>query len=177
MQRSVDKPHSRTGKATVEAPVRSSTRTDSVTATTVPGFPTTRMRRNRATAWSRRLVAENVLTPADFIWPVFVVEGHGQRVPVGSMPGVERLSPDLVVGAARDASALGIPMIALFPYTDPSLRTDDGRELVDGGVEGVCRSSRPLLGRLRHACQRPRAGDGQPRDRQPTMRNSANSPV
>ena len=73
---------------------------------TPAGFPTTRMRRNRATPWSRRLVAENVLTPADLIWPVFVVDGKNKRVPVASMPGVERLSVDLDRrGGARGAGA------------------------------------------------------------------------
>ena len=84
------------------------------------------MRRNRSTGWSRRLVAENMLTAADLIWPIFVIEGRGKRMPVDSMPGVERLSVDLVVAAAEEAVALGIPAIALFPYTDPKLRTDDG---------------------------------------------------
>jgi porphobilinogen synthase len=91
-------------------------------------FPAVRMRRNRRTRWSRRMVAENVLTPADLIWPMFVVDGRGVREPVPSMPGVDRLSVDLAVGAAEEAAALGIPVIALFPYTDPKLRTEDGRE-------------------------------------------------
>ena len=90
-------------------------------------FPAVRMRRNRKAGWSRRLVAENVLTPADLIWPMFVTEGRGKRVPVASMPGVERLSVDLVVEAAEEAVALGIPAIALFPYTDAKLR-DRGRQ-------------------------------------------------
>ncbi|MGE3067628.1 MAG: porphobilinogen synthase [Hyphomicrobiaceae bacterium] len=108
-----------------------------------PAFPTTRMRRNRATGWSRRLVAENVLTPADFIWPIFVVEGSGTRVEVASMPGVKRLSPDLCVEAAREAAGLGIPAIALFPYTDPKLRTEDGREAFNPG-NLVCRATRAI---------------------------------
>ncbi len=107
------------------------------------GFPTTRMRRNRATAWSRRLVAETVLTPADLIWPVFVVEGQGTRVPVTSMPDVERLSPDLIVEAAREAQDLGIPVIALFPFTDPALRSDDGREAFNPD-NLVCRATRAI---------------------------------
>ena len=108
-----------------------------------PGFPSTRMRRNRASAWSRRLVAEHVLTPADLIWPVFVVEGKGKRVPIASMPGVERLSVDLVVGAAKEAVALGIPAIALFPYTDPRLRSDDGAEAFNKD-NLVCRATRAI---------------------------------
>ncbi len=110
---------------------------------TGPAFPTTRMRRNRATSWSRRLVAENVLTPADFIWPIFVVEGNNTRVKVDSMPGVERLSADLCVAAARKAAALGIPAIALFPYTDPKLRTEDGREAFNPD-NLVCRATRAI---------------------------------
>ena len=107
------------------------------------GFPTTRMRRNRATPWSRRLVAENVLTAADMIWPVFVVEGRNTRMPVSSMPGVDRLSVDLMAGAAREAASLGIPMIALFPYTEPKLRTDDAREAFNPD-NLVCRATRAI---------------------------------
>ena len=112
-------------------------------ASTEPGFPTTRMRRNRATPWSRRLVAQNVLTPADFIWPVFVVDGRDTRVPVASMPGVERLSVDLVVGAAREAHSLGIPAIALFPFTNPKLRTEDASEAFNPD-NLVCRATRAI---------------------------------
>jgi porphobilinogen synthase len=115
----------------------------SVLEPATPGFPTTRMRRNRAQSWSRRLVAENVLTPADLIWPVFVVDGTATRVPVASMPGVERLSVDLVVGAAKEAAGLGIPMIALFPYTDPRLRSEDAREAFNRD-NLVCRATRAI---------------------------------
>jgi porphobilinogen synthase len=101
------------------------------------------MRRNRAQPWSRRLIAENVLTTADLIWPVFVVEGRNTRVPVASMPGVERLTVDLVVAAAEEAVSLGIPAMALFPYTDPSLRTEDGREAFNPD-NLVCRSCRAI---------------------------------
>ena len=110
---------------------------------TPPGFPTTRMRRNRATPWSRRLVAENVLTAGDMIWPVFVVEGRNTRAAVSSMPGVERLSVDLIAGAAREAAGLGIPMIALFPYTDPKLRSEDGREAFNPD-NLVCRATQAI---------------------------------
>jgi porphobilinogen synthase len=91
-------------------------------------FPAIRMRRNRRTSWSRRLMAENVLTPADLIRPIFVVAGRGVREAVPSMPGVHRVSADVAVEAAQEAASLGIPAVALFPYTDPKLRTDDGRE-------------------------------------------------
>ncbi|HEY0302704.1 MAG TPA: porphobilinogen synthase, partial [Rhizomicrobium sp.] len=91
-------------------------------------FPATRLRRLRRHDWTRRLVAESTLSAADFIWPLFVVAGDKKREPVPSMPGVERLSVDLAVGAAEEAAKLGIPAVALFPYTDPSLRSEDGRE-------------------------------------------------
>jgi len=106
-------------------------------------FPSVRMRRNRRTTWSRRLVAENVLTVDDLIWPIFVVEGRNVRQPVESMPGVDRLSIDLTVEAAREAVALGIPVVALFPYTDPKLRTDDGREAFNR-ENLVCRATRAI---------------------------------
>ena len=78
-------------------------------------FPHTRMRRLRASAFARDMVRESTLTPADFIYPVFVLEGSGQREAVPSMPGVERLSIDLLVELAKEANALGIPALALFP--------------------------------------------------------------
>ncbi|GAB5452629.1 MAG: porphobilinogen synthase [Halioglobus sp.] len=81
-------------------------------------FPQTRMRRLRAHDFSRRLVRENQLTPADLILPVFVLEGENQREAVQSMPGVERLSTDLLVKLAREAHSLGIPAIALFPVVE-----------------------------------------------------------
>jgi porphobilinogen synthase len=106
-------------------------------------YPATRMRRLRRHNWTRRLVAENTLSPADFIWPVFVIEGENKREPVGSMPGVERLSVDLVVEAAQEASALGIPVMALFPQTPSSLKTEDGREALNSG-NLVCRAVRAI---------------------------------
>ncbi len=78
-------------------------------------FPATRMRRLRATGFARRLVRENALSPDDFIYPVFVLEGEGQRQAVPSMPGIERLSVDLLVELATELVALGIPAVALFP--------------------------------------------------------------
>ncbi len=94
-----------------------------------PGqYPSVRMRRNRREDGIRRLVAENKLTADDFIWPVFVIDGKKQTVPVDSMPGVDRLSVDLLPRAAEKAAALGIPAMALFPYTDPARKTEDGRE-------------------------------------------------
>jgi porphobilinogen synthase len=89
-------------------------------------FPLGRPRRTRMTAWSRRLVREHELTAADLIWPIFVIEGTSKREPVAAMPGVERLSIDLAVRAAEEAAALKIPVIALFPNVDRSLRTPGG---------------------------------------------------
>jgi porphobilinogen synthase len=106
-------------------------------------FPGVRMRRNRRTKWSRRLVAENILTVDDLIWPIFVVEGRNVRQPVESMPGVDRLSVDLAVEAAGEAVALGIPVVALFPFTEPKLRTDDGREAFNR-ENLVCRATRAI---------------------------------
>jgi porphobilinogen synthase len=106
-------------------------------------FPATRLRRTRMSAWSRRLVAEHTLSPADLIWPIFLVDGESTRIPVASMPGVERLSVDLAVKAAEEAVALGIPAVALFPYTDPTLRTDDAREAFNG-KNLVCRATRAI---------------------------------
>jgi porphobilinogen synthase len=94
-------------------------------------YPATRLRRPRAHAWSRALFAEVTLSPADFIWPLFVTEGKGERTAVPTMPGVERLSVDLVAEAAKEAESLGIPCIALFPNTPPEKRTADGREALN----------------------------------------------
>jgi len=106
-------------------------------------YPALRMRRLRRHDWSRRLVAENTLSPADFIWPVFVIEGDNKREAVLSMPGVERLSVDLAVHAAKEAAQLGIPVIALFPQTPAGLKTDDGREAVNPD-NLVCRTVRAI---------------------------------
>jgi porphobilinogen synthase len=106
-------------------------------------FPAVRMRRNRKSGWARRLVAENVLTAGDLIWPIFVTEGRGKRLPVESMPGVERLSVDLVAKAAEEALGLGIPAIALFPYTDAGLRSEDGAEAFNP-ENLVCRATRAV---------------------------------
>ena len=106
-------------------------------------YPTTRMRRNRRTPWIRRMVRENTLTADDLIWPVFVVDGKGERQPIASMPGVERLSIDLLAEAVAGAVELGIPCVALFPYTDPALKTPDAREAVNPD-NLVCRAVRAI---------------------------------
>ncbi len=106
-------------------------------------FPATRMRRLRQADWSRRLVAESALSPADLIWPIFVTAGTGVREPVPSMPGVDRLSVDLAAQAAKEAQALGIPVVALFPFTEKSARSDDGREALNPD-NLVCRAIKAI---------------------------------
>jgi len=88
----------------------------------------TRPRRLRQADWMRRLVRETALSVDDLIWPIFVVDGQNQRQPIDSMPGVERVSVDLVAEKANEAAGLGIPCIALFPYTDPSAKTPGAEE-------------------------------------------------
>ena len=94
-------------------------------------YPDTRMRRNRRHEWSRRLVRETQLSPADLIWPIFIRDGENEREPVPSMPGVERLTIDLTVEAVGNAKQLGIPAVALFPATDPALKTPDAEEALN----------------------------------------------
>ena len=94
-------------------------------------FPATRLRRTRASAWSRALHRETMLTPADLIWPLFVTEGAGVEEPIGSLPGVSRWSVDLIAARAKEAVALGIPCLALFPNTQPERRSEDGAEALN----------------------------------------------
>ncbi|MFD1036028.1 porphobilinogen synthase [Sphingomonas hankookensis] len=89
-------------------------------------YPALRLRRTRATGWSRRLHAETILTPADLIWPLFVTEGDNEAV--ATLPGVSRWNLAGIVARAREARDLGIPVLALFPNTPPGLRSDDGAE-------------------------------------------------
>jgi len=97
----------------------------------IGAFPETRLRRTRATAWSRALHRETQLTPADLIWPLFVTEGAGVEDPIGSLPGVSRWSVDRIAERAREAVALGIPCLALFPNTQADRRSDDGAEALN----------------------------------------------
>jgi porphobilinogen synthase len=104
-------------------------------------FPAGRPRRLRRDAFTRNLVRESTLTSSDFIYPVFVVDGKQQRQPVASMPGVERLSLDLLLPVAEECVKLGIPVMALFPVVDASLKTYDGKEATnpDGLIPRVVR--------------------------------------
>jgi len=108
-----------------------------------PAYPAIRMRRLRRHEWSRRLVAENTLSAADLIWPLFLIDGENRRTEVATMPGVSRLSVDLAVEAAQEAARLGIPVVALFPQTDPSRKSEDGREALNAD-NLVCRAVRAI---------------------------------
>ena len=92
------------------------------------GYPATRLRRLRRHDWSRRLIAEQSLTPGDLIWPLFIIDGHNAKTAIKTMPGVERLSVDLAVKAAKEALALGIPALALFPNTQDERRNEGATE-------------------------------------------------
>ena len=114
-------------------------------------YPLGRPRRLRRDAFTRNLVRENQLTPHDLIYPVFVVDGQKQRVPIASMPGVERLSLDLLLPVAQECVDVGIPVMALFPVIAPALKTYDGKEALnpDGLVPRVVRALKkefPQLG-------------------------------
>jgi len=112
-----------------------------------PQFPSIRMRRMRRDGFSRDLMRENIITPADLIYPVFILDGKNRREAVQSMPGVERVSVDLLLPIAEDCVKLGIPVLALFPVIDPSLKTPDGIEATN--PEGlVPRAVRELKARF-----------------------------
>ena len=109
----------------------------------MPAFPRTRMRRNRRVDWSRRLVREHRLSPDDLIWPCFVHEGEARRFAIASMPGVERLSIDLLIEEVREARDLGIPAVAIFPVLDPACKTPDGEAAGDPN-NLICRAVRAV---------------------------------
>ncbi len=94
-------------------------------------FPSLRMRRGRSSPWMRDMLAEHRLHPSDFIWPLFVCDGRDCEQPIASLPGVSRWSVDRLAAKAREAAALGIPCIALFPNTPEDLRTEDAREALN----------------------------------------------
>ncbi len=108
-----------------------------------PAYPRTRLRRNRSTDWSRRLVREHTLTVDDLIWPVFVQEGEGLTTPIDSMPGVSRYSIDTLVSAVKEAESLGIPAVAVFPVTPIEKKTPGGEESFNPD-NLVCRAVRAV---------------------------------
>ena len=129
-------------------------------------YPANRPRRLRRDSFTRELVRENRLHPADLIYPVFVLDGQGRREAVGSMPGVERLSLDLLLPVAEECVQLGIPVMALFPVIDQSLKTPDGREAAnpDGLVPRVVRELKrrfPQLGVMTDVALDPYTSHGQ----------------
>jgi porphobilinogen synthase len=129
-------------------------------------FPLGRPRRLRHDVFTRNLVRENTLSPNDLIYPVFVVDGQQQRQAVVSMPGVERLSLDLLLPVAEECVRLGIPVMALFPVIDPALKTPDGREAMnpDGLVPRVVRALKsefPALGVMTDVALDPFTSHGQ----------------
>jgi porphobilinogen synthase len=111
-------------------------------------FPRTRLRRNRREPWSRNLVRESSLSAADLIWPLFVQEGQGQRTPIASLPGVDRLSIDLLCEEVKRAADLGIPAVAVFPVIDPAKKSDDGREAINPD-NLVCRAVSALKAQVK----------------------------
>ncbi len=110
---------------------------------TVGRFPTTRLRRNRTDAWTRRLVAENRLSVDDLIWPVFVMDGAGQTTDVATMPGIQRVSVDRLAAHVEPAVKLGIPAIALFPATPAALKNSEGTESSNAN-NLICQAARAL---------------------------------
>jgi porphobilinogen synthase len=129
-------------------------------------YPAVRMRRMRRDPFSRALMRENVVTASDLIYPVFILDGQNQRQQVASMPGVERLSVDLLMKVAEEAVALGIPVLALFPVVDASLKTYDGVEAAnpDGLVPRAVRALKrnfPQLGIMTDVALDPYTTHGQ----------------
>jgi len=110
---------------------------------TIGAFPNTRLRRNRYDSFTRNLVAENALTAHDLIWPIFIIEGAGQRVPVASMPGVDRVSLDLLAAQVEKAVRLGVPAVALFPATPAEKKDAEGSESANP-ENLICSASRLL---------------------------------
>src|SRR5881398_3904567 len=106
-------------------------------------FPALRMRRGRSSPWMRSMLAENRLHPSDFIWPLFICEGRDCAEPIGSLPGVSRWSVDRIAAKAKEAAALGIPCIALFPNTPEHLRTERAEEALNPD-NLICRAIRAI---------------------------------
>ncbi|MFN3817954.1 porphobilinogen synthase [Blastomonas sp.] len=110
-------------------------------------YPATRLRRTRSTRWSRDMVRETSLSPANLIWPLFVTEGEGVEDPIASLPGVSRWSVDGIVARAKEAADLGIACIALFPNTQPERRSQDGAEALNPD-NLMCRAIRAIKAEL-----------------------------
>jgi porphobilinogen synthase len=106
-------------------------------------FPALRLRRTRSTAWSRALVSETYLAPQHLVWPLFITEGQGVEEPIASLPGVSRWSVDGIVARAKEAKALGIGVVALFPNTPRALRTEGGEEALNPD-NLMCRAIRAI---------------------------------
>lgn len=106
-------------------------------------YPALRLRRSRRTAWSRAMVRETMLLPANLIWPLFVADGAGVEEPIATLPGVSRWSVDRVVERAREAVAAGLPCIALFPNTPADRRSDGGDEALNPD-NLMCRATRAI---------------------------------
>lgn len=112
-------------------------------------FPATRLRRNRANGWTRKLVAENRLSTDDLIWPIFVMEGRGQISDITAMPGVQRVSIDRLAAHVAPAARLGIPALALFPATPLHLKDSEGSE-AQNPDNLICQAARLLKGEFPH---------------------------
>jgi porphobilinogen synthase len=106
-------------------------------------FPYLRMRRGRSSPWMRAMLAEHRLHPSDFIWPLFICDGRDCEEPIGALPGVSRWSVDRLASKAREAAALGIPCVALFPNTPERLRTERAEEALNGD-NLICRAVRAI---------------------------------
>jgi porphobilinogen synthase len=124
-----------------------------------------RLRRMRKADWSRRLVQENHLTVDDLIWPIFIIDGENRREPIGAMPGVFRLSPDLAVREAERAARLGIPAIATFPNVDMKLKDQTGSHILDAGniinlVTSAIKKAVPEIGVITDAALDPFTSHG-----------------
>ncbi|WP_188642897.1 porphobilinogen synthase [Blastomonas marina] len=110
-------------------------------------YPAIRLRRTRASTWSRAMVRETALTPADLIWPLFVTDGEGVEEPIGTLPGVSRWSVDNIVARAKEAIDLGIPCLALFPNTPGDMRDATGSHALDSD-NLMCRA----IAAIKQAC-------------------------
>ena len=129
-------------------------------------YPHSRLRRHRRHAWSRAMVRETALAPSDLIWPLFIIDGHNERTPIKTMPGVERLSVDLAVTAAKEAASLGIPALALFPNTQDERRNEGATEAYNPGnlmcrALSAIKSAVPEIGLIADVALDEYSSDGQ----------------